>query len=164
MAKRKPKPKKSRPTWRKPRAAKKDDRGVRLTSDQRHIAFLPSDFAQAMRQPPEAPTRATRKLDPQQPTTEIPDLRVMPLTPFAYQCVVEAINAADRIQVRKLNPTGGANLRYRIEIAAAFLAHILHHGFDAGAATGWRDPKEFSNLAFNLAIRRAQQIYAQDSA
>lgn len=51
----------------------------------RHIAFLPSDFALAMRQPPEAPTKATRKLDPQQPTTEIPELRVMPLTPLAYQ-------------------------------------------------------------------------------
>jgi hypothetical protein len=57
--------------------------------------------------------------------------------------VVEAISAADRVQVKKLNPTGGANLRYRIEIAAAFLAHILHHGFDAWALPGGAILKSF---------------------
>lgn len=63
-----------------------------------------------------------------------------------------------------MNPTGGANLRYRIEIAAAFLSHVMIHAYDAAIATGNPDPKEFMWLALNLAIRRAQEIYGQDGA
>jgi hypothetical protein len=31
---------------------------------------------------------------------------------------------------------GGPNLRYRIEIAAAFLAHVIEHAYDAAVANG----------------------------
>jgi hypothetical protein len=56
-----------------------------------------------------------------------------------------------RVQLERLDPNGGPNLRYRIELAAAFLAHVIGG-----------DPKEFLNLALNIAIRRAQEIYGQD--
>jgi hypothetical protein len=92
-----------------------------------------------------------------------PRTNAIELTPFAYQTVVEAIEAADKVQIKKMNPTGGSNLRYRIEIAAAFLAHVMDHAYDAGLATS-TDPKELVNLALNLAIRRAEEIYGQDGA
>jgi hypothetical protein len=119
----------------KPRGARKDERGLPLTSDQRPLAFLPSDFAQAMAPPPGAPTEATRKAVPEKPTTAIPELNLIELTPFAYQTVVEAIEAASKVQLERLNPSGGANLRYRIELAAAFLAHVIDHAYEAAVAT-----------------------------
>jgi hypothetical protein len=61
------------------------------------------------------------------------------------------------VQLERLNPIGGANLRYRVEVAAAFLAHVMDHAYDAAVANGG-DPREFTNLALNIAIRRAQEI------
>jgi hypothetical protein len=160
----KAKPKKPRePRRQVPRAWRKDERGIPLTSDRPPVTFLPSDFVAAMRPPAGSPTKATRKLDPEKPTTAIPELSLLELTPFAYQIVVEAIDAADQVQIKRINPKGGPNLRYRIELAAAFLAHVLHFAYDAGLATGG-DPKEIMHLALNLAVRRAQEIYGQDGA
>jgi len=93
------KPKRTPRPW--PRDSRKDERGVPLTSDQRPITILPSDFAEAMRQPAGTPTKATTtaKLVPRKPTTVIPELRLLELSPFAYQTVGEAIDAADRVQI-----------------------------------------------------------------
>ena len=93
-----------------PRAAKKDKKGIPLTSDYRPFTLLPSDLAAAMRQPPGAPRKATRKVEPAEPTTLIPELNAIEFTPFAYQTVIEAIDASDNVQIQKLNPKGGANL------------------------------------------------------
>src|SRR5215813_8215720 len=141
----------------RPRAARKDAKGISLTSDQRPFTILPSDFARAMRPPVGAPTEATRKANPAKPTTLIPELNAIPLTPFAYQTVVEAIEAADEVQIKKINPRGGPNLRYRIELAAAFLAHVMDHAY-AAAEANRGNAREFTQLALNIAIRRAQEI------
>jgi hypothetical protein len=119
-----------------------------------------------MRPPAGAPTEAKQKMNPVAPTTMIPELNAMPLTPFAYQTVIEAIDAADGVQIKKMNPTGGANLRYRIELAAAFLAHVMQHAYNSvGATTGEGvDPSEFVNLAVNLVFRRAEEIYGSGGA
>jgi hypothetical protein len=153
--------KRSRPP--KPRVFRTDERGIQLTSDYRPFTILPSDFAEAKRQPSGTPKKATRQMSPPRPTTVIPELNVIEFTHFAYQTVVEAIEAAGKVQLRKLNPKGGANLRYRIELAAAFLTHVMQHAYEAGLATK-SDPKELLNLATNLVIRRAQEIYGQDGA
>ena len=63
-----------------------------------------------------------------------------------------SIAAADRVQIQ-MNPTGGTNLRCRIELAAAFLSHVLIHAYEAAVAN-----------ELNLAVRRAQEIYGQDGA
>ena len=84
----------------------------------------------------------------------IPELNAMPLTPFAYQTVVEAITAADNVQIKKMNPTGGPNLRYRIELAAAFLAHVMDHAY-AAAEANRGNAREFTELAL---IRRAEEV------
>jgi hypothetical protein len=147
----------------RPRDLQKDDRGIPLTSDQRPVAFLPSDFMEAMRQPPGTPMKATAKMVPRKPTTVIPELRLLELSPFAYQTVGDAIDAADRVHIEKLNPTGGANLHYRIELAAAFLAFVMDHAYEAGVATG-TDSVNLVHLATNLVIRRAQEIYASGGA
>jgi len=162
----KPKTTPRSPRWR-PRAARKDEKGIPLTSDQRRFTILPSDFAHAMRPPAGAPTKATRKIDPAEPTTAIPELNAIEITPFTYQCVVEAIDAADEVQIKKLNPTGGPNLRYRIELAAAFLAHVMAHAYAAVSATGTggkMNPREFVNLAVNIVFRRAEEIYGSGGA
>jgi hypothetical protein len=77
--------------------------------------------------------------------------------------VVQAITAADKVQMRRLNPKGGPNLRYRIELAAAFLAMVLQSAYKAGVETG-TDPNDLVNLSLNLVIRRGQEIYGQDGA
>lgn len=118
-----------------------------------------------MRPPAGAPTKTTRKIDPAEPTTAIPELNAIEITPFMYQCVVEAIDAADEVQIKKLSPTGGPNLRYRIELAAAFLAHVMAHAYAAVGATGGKmNPKEFVNLAVNIVFRRAEEIYGSGGA
>jgi hypothetical protein len=153
------------PSWPRTRASRKDERGIPLTSDRRPFTILPSDFAQAMLPPAGAPTKATRKIDPPEPTTAIPELNAIEFTPFAYQTVVEAITAASKVQMKKLNPTGGPNLRYRIELAAAFLAHVMQHAYDSVGATGGKmDPKEFAYLAVNIVFRRAEEIYGSGGA
>ena len=68
------------------------------------------------------------------------------------------------MQARKLNPTGGPNLRYRIELAAAFLADVMDHAYDAAIATATSDPNDLRHLAINLVIRRAEEIYGQSGA
>jgi|SRR5215831_6712569 len=164
------KPKKEKPAKRlKPerdRSAYKDEHGVSLTSSSRRpLTILPSDFLRAMQQPAGTPTEATSKMDPPMPTTVIPELNAMPLTPFAYQTVGEAIYAADQVQIKKLNPTGGPNLRFRIELTAAFLADVMEHAYESvGATGGGMDPQEFVHLAVNLVIRRAEEIYASGGA
>jgi hypothetical protein len=161
--KRKPANRKGEP-W--PRARRKHAKGIRLTSDRAPFTLLPSDFALAMRQPPGTPTKATRKADPPLPTTQIPELNAIEFSAYAYQVVIEAIEAADRVQVKRINPSGGPNLRYRIELAAAFLAMVMDQargGAEANKAAA-REASEFVNLALNIAIRRAEEIYGQGGA
>lgn len=146
-----------------PRETRKDARGIPLTSDNRPFTILPSDFSTAMQQPPGTPVKTRVKLDPAMPTTAIPELNIIKLTPFAYYTVIQAIRAADKIQQRRLNPKGGPNLRYRVEIAAAFLAEVLRHAYTAGVDTK-SNPEELANLCLNLVIRRGQEIYGQDGA
>ena len=108
-----------------------------LTSDQRPLAFLPSDFAQAMAQPPGTPTEASFKSQPDKPTTAIPELNVIELTPFAYQCVIEAIDAADKVQIEKMNPTGAPTF-----------------------GTGLRSPPRFWHMSWNMPTKRRWQTVA----
>jgi len=151
---------------RKPDIRRKDARGVRLTSDQPRFTLLPSDLGIAMQQPPGTQIKATRTVDPQMPTTAIPELNEIEFGAYAYQTVIEAIEAADRVQVKKINPTGGPNLRYRIELAAAFLAQVMEHAYGAGQANkaDARETSDFVNLMLNVAIRRAEEIYGQGGA
>jgi hypothetical protein len=138
--------KRGKPTTRKPRRSR-----------------LLSDYAALFLAPPDAPTKQTKKVAPPEPTTAIPELRILPLTPFSYQTVAEAVTAAGQVQHKKLNPKGGANLRYRIELAAVFLADVIGSAYEAGLATGY-GPDELVDLSMELVIRRAQEIYGQDGA
>jgi hypothetical protein len=117
----------------------------------------------AFQLPPEVPKKGKGRADSQMPTTTIPELRTIEFTEYAYHCVIAAISAADKVQVEKLNPTGGANLRYRIEIAAAFLSHVIEHAYDAAKAGGG-DPAALVDLGVNLVVRRAEEICGQSGA
>jgi hypothetical protein len=140
-----------------------DEFGIPLTSSAPRFTILPSDYRPAFDLPSETPKKGKSRADPQMPTTIIPELRAIEFTEYAYHCVIAAISAADKVQIEKLNPTGGANLRYRIEIAAAFLSHVMEHAYDAAKAGGG-DPDALVNLSVNLVVRRAEEIYGQSGA
>jgi len=59
----------------------------------------------------------------------------------------------------------GMSLITRIELAAVFVASALSHGYTSGDETGEGSsgPAVFA-LAEQLVMRRAREIYAQDSA
>jgi hypothetical protein len=115
----------------RPREARKDARGIPLTSDRRPFTILPSDFVEAFRVPPEAPTTGTKRLDPAEPTTAIPELNLIKLSLYAYETVVEAIYAADKVQIEKLNPKG-----------------------ERTYGSGLRSPQRFSRTCSNMPTRR----------
>jgi hypothetical protein len=56
-------------------------------------------------------------------TTVISELNAIELTPFAYQCVIEAIDAADKVQIQKMS----------LEATSIF-------------GTGSRSPQHFSRI------------------
>lgn len=137
---------------------------VRPTSREPFATELPSDLEFTLRLPPEARRDSTVRADPAMPTTVIPELAAVEFTPFAFQCVLEAIRAADDVQRTKLNPEGGPNLRYRVELAAAFLASAMEAARTGAEETGAIDPEVFVNLATHLVVRRAEEIFGQGGA
>ena len=56
----------------------------------------------------------------------------------------------------------GMTLITRIELAAIFRASALSYGYTSGDETGGSGPNVFA-LAGDLVVRRAREIYAQDS-
>ena len=103
------------------------------------------------------------KVDPPRPTTAIPELELQKLTDKQYHTIVEILGEAGRIQELRLDPDGGPNLRWRIEIAAAFLASALDTAREA-AETNGDDPDMVMNLAADLTVRRAREIWGQGGA
>lgn len=152
----KKKPRKGRP-W--PRNRRVDEFGVRLTSDSRPFPILTSDFASAMREPANLPVIE----QPSEIQTRIPELRVMPLSNYGYAVVLETITAMDDVQELRMNPTGGPNLRFRIELAAVALFSAMEHACSAVEAQGG-DTDKTVNLTLNLVVRRAQEIWGQGGA
>lgn|SRR5262245_41294857 len=100
MAKRKPKSKPKRPRKPRLRTLRKDERGVPLTDDRRPFTILPSDLLPAIYQPPGIPSKGTGKY--QKPMTAIPELKVLEFTEFAFESVILAIEAADRLGCSRL--------------------------------------------------------------
>jgi hypothetical protein len=91
--------------------------------------------------------------------TAIPELLISPFTRKDLAQVDECLHAVAPIEAR------GMTLITRIELAAAFMASALSHGYTSGDETGMgaTGPKIFA-LAEELVVRRAREIYAQDSA
>jgi hypothetical protein len=91
--------------------------------------------------------------------TSIPELLVSPFTRKDLAQVDECLRAIAPIEAR------GMTLITRIELAAALLAAALSHGYESGDETGEGSsgPAVFA-LAEQLVVRRAREIYAQDSA
>jgi hypothetical protein len=103
------------------------------------------------------------KIDPPHPTTVIPELQVMELSEKQYETAVMIVGAASKIQAARLNPDGGPNLRWRIELAAAFLASAIDHAISAAEAND-ANCEYMMDLAIDLTVRRAQEIFGQGGA
>jgi hypothetical protein len=146
---------------RKPKPGKTDEKGVPLTPRQRSFPILPSDLHPAFQAGPKVPKHGYLPEEFQPITTSIPELNAIEWTERLHHAVIDAIQRADKVQIEKLNPHGGPNLRYRVELAAAFLAHVMSHAYDAAEATGAMKPDDFVALGINLVVRRAQEIYGQ---
>jgi hypothetical protein len=89
--------------------------------------------------------------------TSIPELLASPFARKDLLQVAECLRAIAPIEAR------GMTLITRIELAAALLAAALSHGYESGEETGGSGPNVFA-LAEQLVVRRAREIYAQDSA
>jgi hypothetical protein len=113
------------------------------------------------------------KAVPSRPATAIPELKGH-LSAKQYQAVVEIVHFASRLQESDLNPHGGVTLRWRVEVAAAFLAAVIDHAKDAACATAKEDGISDFELAFreegvretmlDLAVQRAREIVRQGHA
>jgi hypothetical protein len=73
------------------------------------------------------PSPSDMKVVPAQPITAIPEFFVMQLSQQAYHTAAKIVAAASKIQPERLNPSGRPYLRWRIEIAAAFLEFLIDH-------------------------------------
>lgn len=60
-------------------------------------------------------------------------------------------------------PPGGVALRFRIELAAAFLSTLISHAYDAAEGAGISDPDNFAEVAIDLAVERGREVWAQGS-
>src|SRR5262249_39013054 len=91
--------------------------------------------------------------------TAIPELLVSPFTRQDLAKVHACLHAIAPIEAQ------GMSLIARIELAAVFLASALSHGYTSGdeVGEGASGPEVFA-LAEQLVVRRAREIYAQDSA
>lgn len=89
--------------------------------------------------------------------TSIPELLVSSFTRHDLAKVHACLQAVEPIEAQ------GMTLITRIELAAVFLASALSHGYTSGDETGGGGPDVFA-LAEQLVVRRAREIYAQDSA
>jgi hypothetical protein len=89
--------------------------------------------------------------------TAIPELLVSPFTRQDLAKVHACLRAVAPIEAQ------GMTLITRIELAAAFLAAACAHGYASGDEVGGGGPNVFA-LAEELVVRRAREIYAQDSA
>ena len=94
---------------------------------------------------------------PEEWDTEIPELLASPFTRQDLAKVHACLHAIAPIEAQ------GMTLITRIELAAIFLASALSHGYTSGDETAGSGPNVFA-LAGELVVRRAREIYAQDSA
>src|SRR5215831_5606347 len=88
--------------------------------------------------------------------TSIPEPLASPFTRQDLAKVHACLRAVEPIEAQ------GMSLITRIELAAVFLASALSHGYTSGDETGGSGPNVFA-LAEELVVRRAREIYAQDS-
>lgn len=155
-------PKKPRKTGaRRARSKTKTDEGVPLTSRQRRFVVLPSDILPAFSAGTHLPKKGFLQDQYEPITTSIPELNAIEWTEYMHHAVIEAIRRSDEVQIERMDPRGGPNLRYRIELAAAFLAHVMEHAYAAAEALGGMEPGHFVDLGVNLVVRRAEEIYGQ---
>lgn len=101
----------------------------------------------------QAPKRSARGV----PATRIAALKVLPLDKPSLLAIVETLQKCDQVQAERLNPRGGARLRYRIELAAIMVANALVHARDAAAATGG-SRSEIEALTLDAVVRRAFEL------
>src|SRR5262245_39782145 len=88
--------------------------------------------------------------------TSIPELLISPFTRQDLAKVHACLRAVAPIEAQ------GMTLITRIELAAVFLAAACSHGYTSGDEVGGGGPNVFA-LAEELVVKRAREIYAQDS-
>lgn len=88
--------------------------------------------------------------------TAIRELRALRLSPAEAKCL-ETTMAAEAE-----NFPGGVAVRYRIELAAAFLASAINLAYDAAATHENREPDVLAQTYIDLVIARAREIWAED--
>jgi hypothetical protein len=92
--------------------------------------------------------------------TSVPELKSLPITARERDCLLAVMKAEEKNFPYE---RGGVALRYRIELAAAFTAAVISQTSSATEANDLSDPDVFAEVALELTIARAKEIWAQDS-
>jgi hypothetical protein len=113
-------------------------------------------------------------ISPARPTTQIKELLTMPLTDNQFDAAVRVVSASSRIEEKHLIPKGELTIRWRIELAAAFLSALIHHCNTASNDFAEQDgldkilasveKEKATKLMLDIAIKRAKEIARQGHA
>jgi hypothetical protein len=103
------------------------------------------------------------KVIPAKPATRIPALLTKPLTSNQHQAAAKIFDFFNSLEKQELVPTHELTLRWRVEIAAAFLATVIGLA-KAAARDGGESQPEIADFFLNVAIERAREIDAQGHA
>ncbi len=114
------------------------------------------------------------KITPAKPTTAIPELSAMALTENQYHVVAKVVAVSSRLETADLIPAHELTIRWRIEVAGAFLAALIHHARTAAKDTAAEDglgdfettlrKDSLIDAALDLAVKRAREIDRQGHA
>jgi hypothetical protein len=114
------------------------------------------------------------KVDHPFPSTRIPELLGMPLTGNQYEVVAKVAAFCSRLEESELIPAHELSIRWRLELAATFLAALIDHARTAGQNQAVKDglsklgtemrKNTLVDLALVLAIKRAREIDEQGHA
>jgi hypothetical protein len=113
-------------------------------------------------------------ISPAQPTTKIKELLTMPLTGNQYDAAVRIVAASSQIERKQLIPKHELTIRWRLEVAAAFLAALINHCKTAANDEAEEQDvpdilapfqkEKIIKLMLDLAIQRAKEIDRQGHA
>lgn len=86
----------------------------------------------------------------------------MPMSKNQLDVVLKVVEASGRLEKTQLVPEGELTIRWRIEMAAAFLAGLIDHAKVAARDDKAKpSPKMLVDTMVNIAIKQAQEIDRQ---
>ena len=102
-------------------------------------------------------------IDPPQLISTITELRSKPLTQNQFEAIQKVVAVSSHLERTDLIPVDELNIRWRIEVSAAFLTALIAQTRQA-ALDDDQDPDALISFMLELAERRAREIHQQAHA